>query len=93
MTTAHTPTPWEFRGEKRLVQKIGNEQGNYILFHDAVWKIKPEDAAFIVRACNSHYGAFEFLSDLEMECQSYLASTHPELRSRLSTILAKMYGG
>lgn len=51
MTTKHTPTPYNIRqGSNIIIEAINPLSG----FKIAIAHVNPEEAAFIVHACNSH---------------------------------------
>jgi hypothetical protein len=58
---SHTPTPWEVwtsNSHTRITARFGQDGGVVSATSAAdgmaVLRIKPEDAKFIVRACNAH---------------------------------------
>jgi hypothetical protein len=77
MTTKHTPTPWTLEWECEDTGILKDANGEHIThingsryFDDRQDEIAHENAAFIVRACNSHDELVKVLGDAVRRLES-----------------------
>lgn len=68
---AHTPTPWKYRADDRLIVTSHEGQGILGTLHIAELRNQGQEteanAAFIVRACNSHAELVAALCEVSRE--------------------------
>lgn len=72
----HTPLPWFYEQvHKEGYFKITRDDGEDT--HKVASGLSQSDAAFIVRACNSHYDLIAALEGLTSWCEGYEIAENP----------------
>lgn len=68
-TSQHTPTPWNYDADKHHI--VSNSK--FLVARMEGKLFGPANAAFIVRACNSHEALVEALEAMEKACDEWAA--------------------